>query len=313
MAHEVYREVDGFYISSGFHDKCVRSALSYKPVPGDMFIVSYPKCGTTWMQHIVYNVLNGHPPPRDPIRAAMAMPFLEMQGAESLKDMPKPGAIKTHMPFNFQPFSEQAKYIYICRNPYDCCVSFFYHTRDMPEYRFQDGTFDQFFDMFLEGKVDFGDYFDHVLSWYHHRADPNVLFLAYEDLKKDTSAWVLKIADFLGEEYGRKLREDPAALGTVLDNISIKKMKENVNDGMKNFFESAQSMPDKDKPEWVRLTLEAMGDAMGPMVGEFVRKGAVGDWRNHFSEDQVKRMKEQIAVKTRGSDVMELWRDLQLP
>ncbi|KAG0443224.1 hypothetical protein HPB47_015159 [Ixodes persulcatus] len=154
-----------------------------------------------------------------------------------------------------------AKYIYICRNPFDCCVSFFYHTKAMPEYEFQDGTFDEFFEMFIEGKVDFGDYFDHVLSWYEHRNDPNVLFLTYEDLKKDTATWVLKIADFLGEEY-------EATSQDVLET---------------------------------------------PMSGEFVRKGVVGDWRNHFSADQIKRLKERIELKTRGSDLMRLWKDTDIP
>ncbi|KAG0417305.1 hypothetical protein HPB47_005705 [Ixodes persulcatus] len=70
--------------------------------------------------------------------------------------------------------------------------------------------------MFVEGKVAFGDYFDNLLSWYEHRHNTNVSFLTYEDLKKDTVAWVIKIADFLGEEYGRKLRSDQRALGLVL-------------------------------------------------------------------------------------------------
>ncbi|KAH7972560.1 hypothetical protein HPB52_013431 [Rhipicephalus sanguineus] len=87
------------------------------------------------------------------------------------------------------------------RNPYDCCVSYYYHTKGLPEYRFQDGTFDEFFDMFLEGHVDFGHYFEHVLSWYERRFDHNVLFATYEDLKKDTAGWIMRIADFIGEEY----------------------------------------------------------------------------------------------------------------
>ncbi|KAG0443395.1 hypothetical protein HPB47_014967 [Ixodes persulcatus] len=103
--------------------------------------------------------------------------------------MARPGAIKTHMPFQLQPYSKDTKYLYIARNPYDCCVSFFYHTKGLPRYNFADGTFDEFFEMFIEGKVDTGDYFDNLLSWYEHRNDPNVLFLTYEDLKKDTAAW----------------------------------------------------------------------------------------------------------------------------
>ncbi|KAL1457326.1 hypothetical protein MTO96_006251 [Rhipicephalus appendiculatus] len=230
--YEQYHEVDGFYLSKAFPVECVRSALRYQAQPGDLFIVSYPKCGTTWMQHIVYNIINDYPPPKNILLAWIEMPFLEFQGAESVQGMKKPGPIKTHMPFRFQPYSKDAKYIYVARNPYDCCVSYFYHTKHFPDYKFQDGTFDQFFEMFLEGKVDFGDYFDHLLSWHEHREDPNVLFVTYEQLKNDVRTSVLKIADFIGEVYGRKLRDDFCRLESLLTNVSAKCMKECVNESM---------------------------------------------------------------------------------
>ncbi|XP_065294490.2 sulfotransferase ssu-1-like [Dermacentor albipictus] len=313
--YEQYHEVDGYYISKSFPEECVRSALSYKTQPGDLFIVSYPKCGTTWMQHIVYNIINGHPPPKNQLLSWIEMPFLEAQGAESVEDMQRPGPIKTHMAFRFQPYSKDAKYIYVARNPYDCCVSHFYHTRNAPIYRFQEGTFDQFFDMFVEGKVDVGDYFDHLLSWHAHRNDPNVLFVTYEQLKKDINAWVVKIADFIGEEFGQKLRSDNSRLENVLLNISVKNMKEILNDSMKTLFDDPETALGSKVPKWIALMRESIGaDACDrPMTGDFVRKGVVGDWRNHFSEDQVKRLKKRIHEKTLGSDVMDLWKDADIP
>lgn len=313
--YQQYHEVDGFYISKSFPVECVRSALRYKVQPGDLFIVSYPKCGTTWMQHIVYNIINDHPPPKNQLLSWIQMPFLEAQGAESVEDMKRPGPIKTHMAFRFQPYSKDAKYIYVARNPYDCCVSYFYHTKHMPEYHFEEGTFDQFFEMFVEGKVDFGDYFDHLLSWYDHRNDPNVLFVTYEQLKKDIRAWVLKIADFIGEEFGQKLRSDNSLLDNVLQNISVKNMKETVNDSMKNLFDNLDSSLGGKVPKWVALMKESIGAEAcdKPMTGDFVRKGVVGDWRNHFSEDQVQRLKKRIQEKTQGSDVMDLWKDADIP
>ncbi|KAH7972075.1 hypothetical protein HPB52_006321 [Rhipicephalus sanguineus] len=162
-------QVDGYLVSTAFVDEFVREALRYKPHPDDILIVSDPKCGTTWMQHIMYNILNSRPPPRGLFEQSTAMPFLELQGAE---------------------------HIYINRSPYDYCLSYYYHTKGLPEYRFQDGTFDEIFDMFLEGLVDFADYFEQGLSWYARRFDDNVLFVAYEDLKKDTAIWIMRIADY---------------------------------------------------------------------------------------------------------------------
>ncbi|XP_050042798.1 sulfotransferase 1C2-like [Dermacentor andersoni] len=308
-----YRDFEGLYLSNTFTDRNMRSALSYKPLDGDVFVVSYPKCGTTWMQYIVYGIFRNGVPPANLMEFMNMAPFLELVGAEVAQTMPRPNAVKTHLPFNKQPYSANAKYVYITRNPYDCCVSFYYHTRNIPMYLFEDGTFDQFFDMFVEGKVDYGDYFDHLLSWYEHRGDSNVLFITYEDLKKDTRGWVLKIADFLGKEYGDKLRQSPDIFERIMATTSVDSMKK-INAEMNNWIKDLASVPLETLPEGMKSLVEAMGNLLDkPIKGDFVRKGIVGDWRNHFSPEQVSRMKERIALKTAGSDVMELWKDAGLP
>ncbi|CAN7993389.1 unnamed protein product, partial [Ixodes pacificus] len=314
MPRHLFRDVDGFYVFSVFSEEWIRSALGYKPVPEDVFIVSYQKCGTTWMQHIVYNIFNGRSPPTNPMDASREMPFLELQGPEIVKEMPRPGAIKTHMPFGSQPYSVHAKYIYICRNPYDCCVSFFYHTKGFAAFQFQDGTFDEFFELFLNGKPDFSDYFEHLLSWYEHRHDPNVLFLTYEDLKKDTRAWVLKIADFLGEEYGTRLRAEQGLLEGILSRTSFENMKV-LNATIKEDLVKVVNLPVDKMPNWLKCAGHDNGaeKVEKPLTDDVFRKGNVGDWRNHFSADQVKRLKERIELRTRGSDVMDLWKDNGLP
>ena len=44
-----------------------------------------------------------------------------------------------------------------------------------------DKCFIYVFDLFV---VCYGSWFDHVLSWWKHKDDPNVLLLKYEDMKK---------------------------------------------------------------------------------------------------------------------------------
>ncbi|CAN8003955.1 unnamed protein product [Ixodes hexagonus] len=310
----IYKYVDGLYIASVFDDGIVRSALSYKPRPEEIFIVTYPKCGTTWTQYIVYCILNDGLPPKDFTEFMLRTPFLEFMGAEAADKMIRPGAIKTHLPFGKQPYSEQAKYIYVARNPYDCCVSFYYHAKSSPIYGLGDASFEQFFEMFVSGKVGFGDYFDHLLSWYGHRDDSNVLFFTYENLKKDTRGWVLKIADFLGEEYGAKLREDESLLDKVLESTSVENMKKAINEDMKTAIPILLSLP----PEKQLKSMEVFRKFFGEketfaLQGEFIRKGVIGDYKNHFSVEQIRRMKERIAAKTAASDVMNLWLDVELP
>ncbi|KAK8763456.1 hypothetical protein V5799_033942 [Amblyomma americanum] len=204
----------------------LRSALSYEPEEGEVLIASYPKCGTTWLQHIVLNIFfSGESTPEE-LEEVRKSSYLEFIGAEGARKLRRPAAIKTHLPFSKLPYSEKVKYIYVARNPYDCCVSYYHHFRTRPWHHFAEGTFEEHLDMFVEGKVDYGDYFDHLLPWYELRHASNVLFLTYEELKKDTTAWVLRIADFLcKQEYGDRLSAHPRYLEMVLNAISFKSMK----------------------------------------------------------------------------------------
>ncbi|XP_070377342.1 sulfotransferase 1C2-like isoform X1 [Dermacentor albipictus] len=314
-AQDIYHVVDGLHVSKFFTEKNLRSAFSYKPMDEDVFIVGYPKCGTTWLHFIVYSIETGGAgglPSATECRKRMA--FLESSGAEGVTSIQRPGIIKTHLPFHLQPYSAKAKYIYVARNPYDCCVSFYHHVKCRPRYGFQDGTFDQFLDMFVRGEVDFGDYFDHLLSWYEHRGDLNVLFLTYEDLKKDTSGWISRIADFLGkEEYGNSMRGESSVLDNVVEVTSFESMK-SLNEESRNWAKEFGALPDETLTEAMRLTREGLGDSIKqPSMNDHIRKGIVGDWKNHFSPEQTARMKKRIALKTQGSDVMSLWKDTDIP
>ena len=50
-----------------------------------------------------------------------------------------------------------------------------------------------------ENKMD-ASYFLHLLSWWEHRNDPNVLFLFFEDMKDDLKSVVRMVAAFIGIE-----------------------------------------------------------------------------------------------------------------
>ena len=53
-------------------------------------------------------------------------------------------------------------------------------------------------------------YFYHLISWWSHRNDPNVLFLFYEDMKEDIDSVIRAVASFMGihdETRVKKARE----------------------------------------------------------------------------------------------------------
>ncbi|GMT11393.1 hypothetical protein PFISCL1PPCAC_2690, partial [Pristionchus fissidentatus] len=72
---------------------------------------------------------------------------------------------QTHFSYKNIPKGGRAKYIYAVRNPKDCLTSYFHHHRNFKIYNFGNGEFDFFYELFMKGEVDYGDYFDHVNSW----------------------------------------------------------------------------------------------------------------------------------------------------
>ncbi|CAN7938353.1 unnamed protein product [Ixodes hexagonus] len=315
MSANAFHLVDGLRVSKFFHEDNVRSAMAYKPREGDIFVVGYPKSGTAWLQRTVHSILNDGRPPKDDAESVVREAMLEVFGSQAAASLPRIGAIRCHLPFHMAPVTPAAKYVFICRNPYDVCVSFFHHTRRVPVYGFENGQFSDFLTMFLDGRVDFGGYFEHLLSWSEHLNDPNVFMVTYEDLKADTRSVVLKIADFLGEAHGQRLRSNVATLDSVMEAISFNGMKDSERrERGKSFYDRILALPEDYVPKTLPNFSQGTGaDARKPLTGNLFRKGIVGDWRDHFSEGDVARMKEWIAVKTGSSRVMELWKNIDLP
>ena len=211
-----------------YEQKDFNSALSYKAKPNDIFVCAYPKCGTTWVQVIVWLIIHEGMPIPNYIRKFI--PMLEFDGHEVVEaiDVSKyPRIIKTHFPHHFTPQHPNAKYIYVTRNPKDVLVSFWYHMRGFEENECRRYTsIEDMFGPFIEGRLIFGSYFDHLISWYKHENQPNIFFLLYENIKKDQRNNVLKIARFLGENYEKQLlKNNEEILSKVLENSTIEGMR----------------------------------------------------------------------------------------
>ncbi|NEQ37849.1 MAG: sulfotransferase domain-containing protein [Okeania sp. SIO3I5] len=269
-----------FRLPMGFPPENFDSGLTYQAQATDTFIATYPKCGTTWTQHIVWMLSHdGKPLPLDK-NINLEVPHLEEVGSNFVKSLSEPRFIKTHLTYDLTPYNPDAKYIYVARNPFDCAVSFYYHTQGfVKHYNFAEGTFDDFFECFINGEVDWGDYFDNLLGWVQHKNDENVLFLTYESMKNNPKINIIAIAKFLGDNYAEKI-ENPQILESILEHTSFTRMSKN------------QSRWSSQRP-----------DNMAP----FIRKGKVGDWKSHFSASQTQRLSQKLRMKTAGTEAENLW------
>ncbi|KAL1485189.1 hypothetical protein MTO96_032107 [Rhipicephalus appendiculatus] len=65
MDVENYRFVDGLWMHKFIQESILRTAFSYQPHSNDLFVVTYPKCGTTWIQYLVLSILKKWGSPED--------------------------------------------------------------------------------------------------------------------------------------------------------------------------------------------------------------------------------------------------------
>jgi len=277
-----YRIVDGFRMPLGFPPEGLRSGRDYAPQRDDIFVATYPKCGTTWTQHIIYMLVRERRiEAGETIRELF--PHLEEVGREFVERSVRPRLIKTHLPLPIAPFSPSAKFVYVARNPFDCAVSFYHHTRGFPRhYEFTGGTFDEFFEAFVTGEVDFGDYFAHLHSWIAVASDANVCFLTYERLKQDIDGAIEAIGAFIGGR-AEEIAADPVVRASIVAETSFERMS------------SAQERWSSKRPA---------------DMPQFLRKGVVGDWVNHFSVDQLRRLLRRVERELHGTPLLSIWSEL---
>ena len=239
--------------------------------------------GTTWTQWIVSLIRNQGKD--DGTFIMQAIPWIDSDfpakiPIEDIDKMPSPRFFKSHSPYNMMagglPHTSPAKYIYIARNPKDVAVSYYYHMRMMINLEYS-GTWDEFYQLYKSRNILCGSWFDHVLEWWKHRDAENILFLKYEDMKKDHRGAVKKMAEFIGYNLEEEV------IDTIVEKSTFQNMKDNP----------------ATNPNKVKMPVPIFK----PGEQQFLRKGIVSDWKNHFTPEQNAEYDAIYAEKMKDSEL----------
>lgn len=182
--------------------------------------------------------------------------------------------------------------------------------RQFPTYQFSDGTFDDFFELFISGNVEFGDYFDHFMSWNNQKHRSNIFFTTYEEMKNNLENVVLKVAEFINRDEAEYLQNNPSILTQILHNCSLQEMKF-INSILRNLYADIDNiLKNPNIPKGRKHIVNYIANLPPSSSKEkidFIRKGEIGGWKTVFTTDQNKRMNERIKLIEHYTDTMSLW------
>ena len=253
-----------------------------------LFIASYPKSGTTWMQAIIYNILtDGN---QDFKHISEYSPFYEIEKTWNLSA----GAIQdrynerhknlgwrvfnTHLRWNMLPKEPNMRYIYVVRNGKDVVLSFFQHLSNQDDADCFQGTLVEFVEQWCDGKIPFGNWLHHLQSWmeaYKSQVAESgkILLVRYEDMTHEPLDTLKRIIVHMGLNISDQRAQE------ILHYVSFDYMKAHQTQYM------PISVPWKEGYS-------------------FIRNGKVGDSKNFFTEEHdavYERMIQRIRDENNGN------------
>lgn len=202
-------------LHTNHYDSTIWNDLKFRD--DDIVVATYGKCGTTWLQQILGQLL---------FDGAEGLPIADMSPWMDLRVPPKEVKLalveaqthrrflKTHLPVDALVFSPQAKYIYVVRDGRDVVWSLYNHhvTANASWYEAINetpglvgpkmgrpaDTVEAYFREWLERDgFPLWPFFQHVKSWWDIRHLPNVMLMHYADMKRDLQGTIRRVAAFL--------------------------------------------------------------------------------------------------------------------
>jgi Sulfotransferase domain len=203
----------------------LRAFKGYQPSTRDVFVCTYSKSGTNWAMQIAYQIAHHGQGTFEHIHDVVPWPDAPMPTIVSLHDESTyqhaptgMRVIKTHLESNYVPYSPDARYIVVARDPKEIFVSSYFFSGGMlPKARMI--AVEDWLALFLSDDFPYGSWAAHMAGYWPWRSRPNVLFLTYAEMHADPVGAIRRIAELMGIELSAE------ALALVVEKSSFAYMK----------------------------------------------------------------------------------------
>ncbi|KAK4362319.1 hypothetical protein RND71_017560 [Anisodus tanguticus] len=289
LSDQHVHQYNGFWYPTGILQGLIAlQQHHYKPQPNDVLLASYPKSGTTWLKALLFAItnrtqynFNTHPllssNPHELVPQLEAYAF-----KHPTNPTPNTSLMHSHLAFNSLPESK-CKIVYVFRDPKDVLASCWHFVQKLRSKELPSISLSEAFDQFTKGCSPFGPFWDHVMGYYKASLEfpKRVLFLKYEDLKKDPIFNAKRLAEFLGQPFSLE-EESEGIVDRITELCSFEKLS--------------------------NLEVNKDGTHTGffiPTIANntFFRQGKVGDSKNHLSGEMIEVL-DEITKQKLGSDLI---------
>ncbi|OMO72136.1 hypothetical protein COLO4_27811 [Corchorus olitorius] len=281
-------QYQGFWVSSGnYLQKIVTCQNQFEARDSDIFLVTLPKSGTTWLKAMVFALVNRTQyDPKSTQHPLLSnnphqlVHFLEFPIPRNGVDSSTPRLISTHLPLVSLPESVKksgCKIVYLCRNPKDNFVSRFHWQNKLRRQEMGGISLEEAFESFCRGVYTYGPFWDHALGYWKQSLETpeRVLFFKYDEMKADPGNHLRKLADFIGCPISKE-EESFNLVDQILELCSF--------DHLSN------------------LEVNRTGKLLpGINNSNFFRRGEVGDWKNHLTPEMAQKLDEITKEKLGAS------------
>ena len=200
----------------------------YIPGRQDVFVATFAKSGTNWMMQIAHQLIWHGRGEFEHIHSVVPWPDTQVMGppwmrryAIPLKDAQdwesspeRKRVIKTHFDWDLLPYSEDARYIMVIRDPKDIFVSSYFFLKDgvlgvaMP-------SVDTWYRLFMsDGFTIGGSWAANTAGYWAQRHRPNVLIVSFKLMKRDLKGTVRRVAQFLEVDAPESLIDEVSGKST---------------------------------------------------------------------------------------------------
>ncbi|XP_073104176.1 flavonol 3-sulfotransferase-like [Elaeis guineensis] len=285
------RKYQDFWIPEHSLPGVMAMQQNFEARPDDVFVLSYPKSGTTWLKALAFAIMTrthysmaDHPLLRsNPHECVLFIPSVFSNGtASKLEAMPSPRILGSHLAYSLLPDSMKGsggRFLYVCREPKDVFISRWHFNDKMRPDSVEPIPFERAFDLYCDGISPYGSIWEHVREYWEEslRRPEKVLFLKYEEMLEEPVGTAKKLADFVGCPFSPEEENE----GVVEEIIRLCS------------FDSLSKLAGR--------MMHKLNTVIPLQTTSLYRKGVAGDWRNHMSEVMAGRMDAVTSQKLERS------------